>query len=252
MKSLIAAIAITLVLAGSAFAESSAWDYSTKTGIDGKVTETAISGWGHVTLVVRCSKTCEVYFTPKAYSIVASQDSVRVKFNDKSIHNYGVSRSEDDTALFFRDPTGILKAIRDNGGYMTIEYEPYEEVAETVKYDVWNLPSTILARLAKQENHSKETHHKQTTPTSTTASLPTAPSAGSYQSESCPRVAVSGYKCNGSWAVPLTPEELAAEKKDHCRKDYAAHPWFVTRLDATGAAVDAHAIDVDIACKEPK
>ena len=42
MKSTIAAIAITLALAGSAFAQG-AWDYSVKTAIDGKLTETAIS-----------------------------------------------------------------------------------------------------------------------------------------------------------------------------------------------------------------
>jgi hypothetical protein len=76
--------------------------------------------------------------------------------------------------------------------------------------------------------------------------------SGSYQSESCPGVAVLGYKCNGTWAVPLTPEERAVAKKDACLKDYAAHPWFVTvvSLDATGAAtaVNRQVIDGGIAC----
>jgi hypothetical protein len=45
---------------------------------------------------------------------------VLVRFNDKPVKRYGVSRSEDYTALFFSDPMGVLKAIRDNGGYMTV------------------------------------------------------------------------------------------------------------------------------------
>jgi hypothetical protein len=70
--------------------------------------------------------------------------------------------------------------------------------------------------------------------------------AGGYQSESCPRVAISGYKCNGTWAVPLTPEELTQEKKSHCLKDYAVHPWYVVKEDGT------QVIDADAACKETK
>jgi hypothetical protein len=79
---------------------------------------------------------------------------VLVRFNDKPVKRYGVSRSEDYTALFFSDPMGVLKAIRDNGGYMTVEYKPYQKTPDTVKYEVWNLPPTILKRIEKWEKES--------------------------------------------------------------------------------------------------
>jgi hypothetical protein len=144
-------LALALMLASmTAFAQNTAWDYSTKTDIAGKVTETAISG----SLVVRCSKACEVYFIPDRYTLVEDQSSALVKFNDKPVKRYGVSRSEDYTALFFSDPMGVLKAIRDNGGYMAIEYKPYQKTPDTVKYEVWNLPSSILKRIEKWEKES--------------------------------------------------------------------------------------------------
>ena len=39
---------------------------------------------------------------------------------------------------------------------------------------------------------------------------------------------------------------------EECMKNYAAHPWYVVKLDETGAAIDDHVIDADIACKETK
>lgn len=143
MRQILAIMA--LALAGSALGQSSAWDYRTQTDISGKVTEFATSS----SLVVRCSSKCEVFFTPDKYTLVEDQGSVLVKFNDKPAKRYGVSRSEDDTALFFSDPVTILRAIRDNGGYMTIEYKPYEKIPDTVKYEVWYLPPTILMRIAE-------------------------------------------------------------------------------------------------------
>jgi hypothetical protein len=141
-----------LVLCAAAVAQtSSAWDYSTKTDIAGKTTEFATS-WG---LTVRCSHSCEVFFTPDRYTLVEDQHSVLVKFNDKPAKRFGVSRSADDTALFFSDPVAILRAIRDNGGYMTVEYKPYQKIPDTVKYGVWNLPPTILKRIELQGNAQK-------------------------------------------------------------------------------------------------
>ena len=148
MKKSAATIVLTLVLTGMAFGQNTAWDYDTKTNIQAQVTETARSNG----LIVRCSKACEVYFIPDRYTLVEDRDSVLVKFNDKPVKRYGVSRSDSDTGLFFSDPMGILKAIRDNGGYMSIEYKPYQKIPDTVKYEVWNLPPTILTRVDKWEN----------------------------------------------------------------------------------------------------
>jgi hypothetical protein len=152
MKRTPLAIALKLILIGSAFAQNTAWDYTTKTDIAGNVTETAIVG----SLVVRCSKACEVYFTPDRHTLVEDQDSVLAKFNDKPVKRYGVSRSADYTGLFFSDPMGILKAIRDNGGCMTVEYKPYQKIPDTVKYEVWNLPPTILKRIEKWEKEAPQ------------------------------------------------------------------------------------------------
>jgi len=147
VKNLIAAIAITLALpfCTSAMAQHSAWSYSTKTDIEGKTTEYATSD----SLVIRCSRSCEVFFTPDRYALVDNGYDVLVKFNDKPAKQYSVSRSADSTAYFFSNPTSILRAIRDNGGYMTVQYKPYEKTPDTVKYGVWNLPPTILMRIAE-------------------------------------------------------------------------------------------------------
>ncbi len=79
-----------------------------------------------------------------------------VKFNDKPAKRFGVSRSEDSTALSFSDPVAILRAIRDNGGYMTLEYKPYQRIPDTTKYGVWNLPPTILKRIEVQGKAQKD------------------------------------------------------------------------------------------------
>jgi len=146
MKSTIAAIAITLALAGSAFAQG-AWDYSVKTAIDGKLTETAISESNDsATLVIRCKTSCEVYISLDR-TIAADQSSVRVKFNNSHLRTFSVNRGEGSDSLFFRAPISIIKAIRDNGGYMTVEYSPYGKVPTTATFGVWNLPPTILKRI---------------------------------------------------------------------------------------------------------
>ena len=122
---------------------NSAWDYE----VDAKLSKTieyASSG----AFVIRCSKLCEVFFTPERYTLVdGDSHTVLVKFNDKAIKRYGVFRSDDYTSYFFSDPIAIMRAIRDNGGYVTIEYKPYERIAETVRYGVWNLPPSLLKRL---------------------------------------------------------------------------------------------------------
>jgi len=160
MRNTLLAIVLALVSL-SVFAQNTAWYYSTNTDISGKVTETAIS-WN---LIVRCSKECEVYFIPDRYTLVDDQQSVLVKFNDKPVKRYGVFRSDDYTALFFSDPMGILKAIRDNGGYMIVEYKPYQKTPDMVKYEVWNLPPTILTRIATGEKQQRMPQaKKKTTP----------------------------------------------------------------------------------------
>lgn len=152
MKYIIATILGFVLCAAAGAQTSSAWDYSTQTSISGKTTEFATS-WG---LTVRCSNSCEVFFTPDRYSLVEDRHSVLVKFNDKPAKRFGVSRSADDTALFFSDPVSILRAIRDNGGYMTVEYKPYQRIPDTVKYGVWNLPPTILKRIEVQGKAQKD------------------------------------------------------------------------------------------------
>lgn len=128
--------------------DKSAWEYESKTDIEGKITEIATSG----SLIIRCKRTCEVYFVPGRYEIVERQESVRVKFNDSPLKTFGVSRSDDSAALFFTAPMAVIKAIRDNGGYVTIEYRPYQKTPDTVKYGVWNLPPSILNRLTRIES----------------------------------------------------------------------------------------------------
>lgn len=147
MRKAIAAITLTFLSVAGAAAQTqnTEWQYSTKTAIDGKVTEYAISGYSD-SLVIRCSNVCEV-FMKISDSIVADQSSVRIKFNNGPLERFAVSLGEGDDSLFFRDPMGILKAIRDNGGYLTVEYAPYQKTPTTVVFHVWNLPPTVLARI---------------------------------------------------------------------------------------------------------
>jgi hypothetical protein len=151
MRKAIAAIALMfLSVAGAAAqAQNTEWQYSTKTAIDGKVTEYALSGYSD-SIVIRCSNVCEVFMKIRD-GILADQASVRIKFNNGPLKRFAVSLGEGDDSLFFRDPMGVLKAIRDNGGYMTVEYAPYQKTPTTVVFDVWNLPPTILARIEKWE-----------------------------------------------------------------------------------------------------
>jgi hypothetical protein len=146
-------ILLTLVLVSTAaVAQSGAWAYSTKSSIDGHITEFATVDSNEATsLIVRCSRACEVYMTADR-SIVADQSAVRVKFNDStSLKRFSVSRGEGSDSLFFVDPMGILKAIRDNGGYMTVEYSPYGRVPTATRFGIWNLPPTILKRIEKHQ-----------------------------------------------------------------------------------------------------
>jgi hypothetical protein len=139
------------MLALPAFAQQSAWNYSTKTGLDGQMTETAIALQSDgpadsATLVVRCKKTCEAYLALDN-SIAADQPTVQVKFNDGPLQTFAVSRGEGSDSLFFKTPARLLKAIRDNGGYLKVEYRPYEKTPVISTFGVWNLPPTILARM---------------------------------------------------------------------------------------------------------
>ena len=79
--------------------------------------------------------------------VADKQSQVLIKFNSGKVQQYGVVASEDSRALFFQVPLKLIKAIRDNGGYMTIQYEPYEKIAEMNTLEVWNMPAQILARI---------------------------------------------------------------------------------------------------------
>lgn len=156
-------ILTTLVLISTAtVAQDSAWNYSTKSNIDGQITELALAYSNQGTgLVVRCSRACDVYMTVDR-GIVADQSSVRVKFNDStSLKRFSVSRGEGSDSLFFRDPMGILKAIKDNGGYMTVEYSPYGQVPTMTTFGIWNLPSTILKRIEKHQASARTRFEKE-------------------------------------------------------------------------------------------
>jgi hypothetical protein len=148
MKKLSIPLFIFLMLCVPAAFAQSAWNFSTKTSIDGKVTETAISESNDAAaLVIRCKTSCEIYISLDR-TIAADQDSVRVKFNDKlPLKTFAVNRGEGSDSLFFRAPISVLKAMRDNGGYMTIEYRPYERTATTATFGIWNIPPTILKRI---------------------------------------------------------------------------------------------------------
>jgi len=159
MKRFVLTITLALGLAVPAFAQNSAWNYSEKKDISGKVTELAMSdqteGVGtEDSLIIRCKTTCEVYIHI-GRSIAQDQSSIRVKFGDKAPVRFGVSRGEGSDSLFFTSPMSIIKAIRDNGGYMTVEYAPYQRTPVVVKFGVWNLPPPILERLTKVEAHRR-------------------------------------------------------------------------------------------------
>lgn len=148
--------ATALMLAIPAFAQNSAWNYSTKTNdMDASVTEFAMTDQvaGEDTsdsVIIRCKSTCEAY-VHIGKGIIGEQETIRVKFNNAPPKRYAVTRGDGYDSLFFSSPFAIVKAIRDNGGYMTIEYFPYEKTPVTVRFGVWNLPPTILARLSKWE-----------------------------------------------------------------------------------------------------
>jgi len=91
---------MVLALAGSALGQSSAWDYTTKTDISGKVTEFAMSS----SLVVRCASKCEVFFTPDKYTLVEDQGSAFVKFNDKP------ATRKSPTLIFSQIPVPVFQA----------------------------------------------------------------------------------------------------------------------------------------------
>ncbi len=145
MKTLI--ILAALILVTPAFAQS-AWEYSTKEGIDGTTTHRAIAlpSDDFSSLVIRCKNTCEAYISLDR-NIAAEQDTVHVKFNGASLKSFAVNRGEGGDSLFFKSPLSLIKAIRDNGGYVKIEYQPYGRTATVATFGIWNLPPAILARL---------------------------------------------------------------------------------------------------------
>jgi hypothetical protein len=148
------------MLVGRAFAQNSAWDFDVKVNpMDGKLTEIARTrSYGDsesASFIVRCKATCEAYLVLDR-RIFADQESVRVRFNSSAPTRFSVNRGEGSDSLFFRNPMALLKAIRDNGGYATVEFSPYEQVPTTAKFGVWNLPPTILARLDKWERQQKK------------------------------------------------------------------------------------------------
>jgi hypothetical protein len=147
------AVALFVLVSAMAIGQSSTWEYSTdNSGIDGKVKEIVISEGDRnsAALVVRCSNVCEVYLSTRR-EILDEQASVRVKFNNSPLKRFAVNRGSGDDSLFFHDPMGVLKAVRDNGGYMTIEFSPFEKTPVTSRFGIWNLPPTILARISKWE-----------------------------------------------------------------------------------------------------
>ena len=141
-------IAVVFLTASLAAAQSSPWTYSSKTDIYGKVIEKAESGFSTSGgLIISCKTSCEIYFVLPRGEVADKQSQVLIKFNSGKVQQYGVVASEDSRALFFQVPLKLIKAIRDNGGYMTIQYEPYEKIAEMNTLEVWNMPAQILARI---------------------------------------------------------------------------------------------------------
>jgi hypothetical protein len=132
----------------SCLGQNSAWNYSVEKNVmDNKNTEFAMTDGDKTTLVVRCKTRCEAYLKLND-AIFADQTFVRVKFNSSAPKRFSVSRGEGSDSLFFDQPLEFLRAVRDNGGYVFIEYSPYEKIPETDKLGVWSLPPTILARLS--------------------------------------------------------------------------------------------------------
>ena len=144
-----AAVVLLIFSASLTFAQNSAWEYSVdKNAMEtNRSTEFAMTYGGNTTLVVRCKTRCEVYLKLKG-NIFEDQTSVRVKFNSSTPKRFSVSRGEVSDSLFFTQPIEFLRAVRDNGGYVVIEYSPYEKIPDTDTLRVWNLPPTILARLS--------------------------------------------------------------------------------------------------------
>lgn len=149
MKRAFAVLAIMVALVDvSCLGQNSGWSYSVdKDVMENKNTEFAMTDGDKTTLVVRCKTRCEVYLKLNS-TIFADQTSVRVKFNSSAPKRFSVSRGDGSDSLFFNQPLEFLRAVRDNGGYVYIEYSPYERIPETDKLGVWNLPPTILARLS--------------------------------------------------------------------------------------------------------
>jgi hypothetical protein len=49
----------------------------------------------------------------------------------------------------------VIKAIKENGGYMTVEYKPYERTPIMVTFGVWSLLPSILGRLTSLKRSGK-------------------------------------------------------------------------------------------------
>jgi len=153
MKQLVAIILLAFVSTVLATAQNSAWDYSTKTDISGRATEFAVSVQAsgpetHDSLILRCKASCEAYLHV-GRGIAADQSYVQIKFNDGPVRRFSVHRGEGSDSLFFSDAVGLMNAIKQNGGYMTVEYSPYQMVPVMVKFGVWNLPPSFLDRVTK-------------------------------------------------------------------------------------------------------
>jgi hypothetical protein len=107
---------VALGLCIPAFAQNSAWEYSTKKDIADKVTELATtlqtSGVGtQDSLIVRCKTACEVYISV-GRSIVDDQSSVRLKFSDHAPVRYVVNRGRAATGCSSRTQWLSLKPSR--------------------------------------------------------------------------------------------------------------------------------------------
>jgi hypothetical protein len=152
MKTMLLAALMVLAIAAPSSAQ---WSHTTKTDIAGEVTEFATAdGNGGISLTIRCAHTCAAFISAEDF-IFEDQASVRIKFNNGPVKSFAVSRGENSDALFFSNPIALVKAVRDNGGYMTLEYSPYQRTPESTKFGVWELPSTILSRAADADKANK-------------------------------------------------------------------------------------------------
>jgi len=151
MRRLLVTVLLAAAPIGSTAAQDSAWYYSTDADINGKLTQFAICHQvpgilTHDSLIVRCKGTCEAYLHI-GNGIVDDQSYVLVKFNDRPAVRFAVSLGKGSDSLFFVDAFTLMRAIKNNGGYMTVQYSPYGRTPVMVKFGVWNLPPEILARL---------------------------------------------------------------------------------------------------------